>query len=108
MPNADDPIGRVTIACLTGAAKLACISAAGVVLWQCFQYAKTGAWPSRSVLWGAQWAFEPALNSWWFAPMDWHGVHNMLSATPLSVGFVALALVLAAAAGLVESTGPTK
>jgi hypothetical protein len=67
-------------------AGIALLVAIGVVAWQIYTYLRVGAWPSLSVVTALQWLTI----EWALFPRDWLGVHNVLSAFPLSLAILVI------------------
>lgn len=73
-------------------AGLACVlGMLGMLGYQSYVYLHDGFWPNLSVLGVVGGWME---SEWAANPTSWYGLHNILSVTPLSVGLLAIAVVL--------------
>ena len=74
-----------------------------ILLWQCWRWLETGAWPSLSLIdgwlyaWGCTWECN-----WLIQPDRWIGLHKIVSAVPVSVGAFMCGGALWVAARLME------
>lgn len=63
------------------------ISAPGVLIYQCFLWLREGEWVGLSATFFFKYFLSPdsPLIYWLDNPESWHGVHKLITATPLSV-----------------------